>query len=336
MAPRKIHGFTHDIATVGAAVVDEYAASDHITIQHIAHATVERLACVPLDAKLNLSSLLTSPGGGAINTAVTCANLGLRTAAIARVGTDLTGDYLRDFLRNRRIDIRAMQLDRTHPTGKSLVLKTPSGERTIFTYRGANASLNTVQILKTHIRPRWFYTTSMHGRTAQFATLLDYAEHLGSRVAWNPGMHDLQQGLKFLIPLLRRVDILLLNRTEAALLAHEPPRHLHRIMAKLAHLPKLAIVVSDGRKGAYLKGRDANYFAPALPGKRIDTTGAGDALGSGIVAGYAHSCDLATALRVGMLNALGVIRRPGATNGGLTQWPSGTALRKVTLKDVGL
>lgn len=336
MAPRKIHGFTHDVATVGTAVVDEYAASDKISVQHIAHAAVERYACVPLGAKLGLSSLLTGPGGGAVNTAVTCAKLGLRTASIARMSMDLSGEYLRDFLRNQQIDIRYIQLDRAHPTGKSLILKTPSGERTIFTYRGANTYLDLVKIPGTRIRPRWFYITSVSGRTPHLATLLDYAEHIGARVAWNPGMSDLEQGLKFLTPLLRRVDFLFLNRTEAAFITHQPPRHLHRIMETLGKLPRLALVVSDGPKGAYLKSIDESWFAPALPGKRIDATGAGDALGSGIVAGFLHSCDLATAFRTGMLNALGVIRRPGATEGGLTRWPSGTALRKVVLKDVGL
>ncbi len=336
MAPRKIHGFTHDVATVGAAVVDEYAASDKISVQHIAHAAVERYACVPLGAKLGLSSLLTGPGGGAVNTAVTCANLGLRTAAIARVSTDLSGEYLRDFLRNHQIDIRAIQIDQKHPTGKSLILKTPSGERTIFTYRGANTYLDFVRIPATHIRPRWFYITSVSGHTPRLATLLDYAEHIGARVAWNPGTTDLTQGLKFLTPLLRRVDFLFLNRNEAALLAHQPPRHLHRIAKTLGHLPKLALVISDSQNGAYLKSPEGSWHAASLPGKRVDATGAGDALNSGIVAGYAHSCDLATGFRIGMLNANGVIRRPGATNGSLTRWPASTKLRKVVLKDVGL
>ena len=336
MAPRKTLGFTHDVVTIGAAVVDEYAASDRISIQHIAHAAVERYACVPLGAKLNLSSLLTGPGGGAVNTAVTCARLKLHTATIARVGTDLSGEYLRDFLRNARVDIRSIQQDTTQPTGKSLILKPPTGERTIFTYRGANARLDLSAIPPMRIRPRWFYVTSLNGHARQLATVLDYAETVGSRVMWNPGMEDLSIGLRFLSPLIQRVDILNLNREEAAFLAQQPPRHLPRIFHTLGTLPKLALLVSDGSKGAYLKGLERSWYCPALPGKRVDATGAGDALGSGFLAGYVHSCDLAIALQVGMLNALSVIRRPGATEGGLTRWPAGTTLRNVRLKDVGL
>lgn len=333
--PTKKHSrFTHDIATVGAAVLDEYAASDRMTIQHVAHATVERHVCVPLGAKLGLSSLLVGLGGGAANSAVTCARLGLRTATLCRVGKDLFGEHLLDLLRNQGVDIRHAQRDTKHPTAKSLVLKTSTGERTILVYRGASKYLDLGKIPVSHIRPRWFYLTSLSGNINGLHTLFEYAEHVGARIAWNPGMSDLALGLRRLMPFMKRTDLFIVNREEAAFLAGKAPRHLPRVFHELGPLPKIGLLVSDGANGTYLKTEAGTWHYPALSGKRVDTTGAGDALGSATVAGFIHTCDLPDAVRIGMMNALAVIRRPGATEGSLTRFPTAAALRRIRSKQI--
>ncbi|HWR00036.1 MAG TPA: PfkB family carbohydrate kinase, partial [Candidatus Methylomirabilis sp.] len=166
--------------------------------------------------------------------------------------------------------------------------------------------------------------------------ILERAEQIGARVAWNPGNAELEKGLPRLTPLIRRVDALIVNREEAALLAHKPVRHLRSIVDKLGDLPKIALLCSDGPRGAYLASRGCTWFCPPLPGKRVNTTGAGDALGSGFVAGFMKTCDLATGLKVGMTNALGVITHMGAKVGILQRWPSDRELAKVRVRAIKL
>ncbi|MEN9558772.1 MAG: hypothetical protein RL141_1141 [Candidatus Parcubacteria bacterium] len=324
--------FTHDVATIGAAVVDEQVMSDQVSLQHIAHATARLHACVPLGAKLTLSSLTLQPGGGAINAACSFARLGLSTAVVARVGKDVFGDLILDTLRQAHIDIRLIQRDPAQQTGKSLIFMAPTGERTILTYRGASGSVDALQAIKRKPTPRWFYVTSLNGHVGLLPTILDYAERIGARVAWNPGVQELSKGLKRLFPIIRRTDLFLLNREEASILAETAPRHTTRILQTLGTIPKQAFVMSDGKQGAYLYHGESAWQCPALPGKRVDTTGAGDAFGSGFVAGFMHTCDLVSALRIGTLNARGAVMHHGATTGGLTAWPSHAALNRVRIK----
>lgn len=323
---------SHDVVTIGAAVIDLYATSPAFELSRKPGAPDGWNASVPLGAKLELSDLIMETGGGATNTAVTFSRLGLRTAAVCRVGKGLNGDFVVRRLKEEKIDATCVQRDGSHHTGQSIILVAGAGFRTILVHRGASEELDARRIPWGRLSPRWFYATSLAGDLGTISLMLDRAERVGSRVAWNPGMHELEKGLKHLAPLLRRTDVLILNREEAALLTHKPKRHLKDILSTLGELPKIALLVSDGDNGAYLTSRGCTWYSPSLPGARVNTTGAGDALGSGFVAAFLETCDPALALQIGMLNAFGVITHMGAHAGILKTWPTMKEVKRVKLK----
>jgi sugar/nucleoside kinase (ribokinase family) len=120
-------------------------------------------------------------------------------------------------------------------------------------------------------------------------------------------------------------DLLALNQEEASALLGHGPGHvlddglLAECAAKLtATHPRLRMIVSAGRKGAYGFEGGSSQFCPAPMLQPMSTAGAGDALLSGVVCGLAaglpfimqNECGnsfsgriLRTALDFGVLNA---------------------------------
>jgi sugar/nucleoside kinase (ribokinase family) len=333
---KRAAGGEFDIVTVGAATVDTFARSKAFEYERDAKAPEGFDAVFPMGSKIPLDELAVKTGGGATNAAVTFRHAGLKTATVCRIGKDVFGDLILSELGGHGIAADFIQIDPEHGTAQSVVLLAGSGSRSILTYRGASAHLDKRAIPWSKIRTRWFYVTSFGGDLGLFTLLLDCAERIGASVAWNPGVHELAKGIEKIAPLIRRIDILDLNREEAAELANEAPRHLRRIIEKIGNLPKMGLLLSDGPKGAYLHTRCCTWYAPPLPAKPLNTTGAGDALGSGFVAGFVKTCDLSIGLKFGMLNATNVITHMGAKTGLLPEWPSEREFKRVVIRPARL
>ena len=89
-----------------------------------------------------------------------------------------------------------------------------------------------------------------------------------------------------LLKLLPRVDVLIINDSEARLLAHEP--NLIRAARKIRELGPEILIIKKGEHGALLFTEDIIFSAPAYPMETIfDPTGAGDSFAGGFT-GYLY------------------------------------------------
>ncbi|MDY0082088.1 MAG: PfkB family carbohydrate kinase [Ignavibacteriaceae bacterium] len=87
-----------------------------------------------------------------------------------------------------------------------------------------------------------------------------------------------------LLKLLKRVDVLIINDSEARLLAHEP--NLIRAARMIRELGPKILIIKKGEHGALLFVDDIVFSAPAYPMETIfDPTGAGDSFAGGFI-GY--------------------------------------------------
>jgi sugar/nucleoside kinase (ribokinase family) len=87
-----------------------------------------------------------------------------------------------------------------------------------------------------------------------------------------------------LLKLLKRVDGLVVNESEARQLAQE--NNLFRAAEKLHRLGPACVIVKKGEHGAILSSRSGLFVAPAFPLREvIDPTGAGDTFVGGMM-GY--------------------------------------------------
>ena len=291
-------------------------------------------ACLPLGSKLGLDQLQVTTGGGATNAAVTFSRLGLKAACITRVGQDLAGEEVARELKRERVAANFVQIDDELHTATSIIFVAGTGHRAILTFRGAANALSAKQIPWNKLNSRWFYITGLGGNLKLIGQIMDAAKKCGAKVAWNPGNGELVLGLKKLAPLLKQTAVLIMNREEAAALTNLPPRHLHDIIKKLKPFGLDVLAITDGQRGAYLQADNKTVFTPALKGKRVNTTGAGDAFGSGLVAALTKEYDISDALKVAMLNATSVVCHMGAKAGILHKIPARIELAKVKINQI--
>ena len=320
-----------DVIAIGSGIVDHYVRCPAFEMRKDALAPNGLDACFPMGSKLKADRIEMQIGGGATNAAVTFARMGLRTTALCRIGKDVYAPILKTALEKEHINTSLIQTDAELGTGQSIILLSDIGHRTILTYRGASAHINKREVPWTSLKTKWFYVTSLGGDLSLYSLILDRAEAIGASVFWNPGNAELAKGLRVLGPLIKRTDIFDTNREEAAMLAEQSPRHLQRIVQAVGTLPKVAMLITDGPHGAYLHTKCCSWHVAPLPGKRVNTTGAGDAFGSGFLAGFIRTCDLSIGLKVGSLNATSVVMHMGAKAGILHEYPKETALKHVRI-----
>jgi sugar/nucleoside kinase (ribokinase family) len=89
-----------------------------------------------------------------------------------------------------------------------------------------------------------------------------------------------------LLKLLKRVNVLIINDSEARLLAHEP--NLFKAAKMIREMGVEILIIKKGEHGALLFTEDIIFSAPAYPLEMInDPTGAGDSFAGGFT-GYLH------------------------------------------------
>lgn len=92
----------------------------------------------------NISDMVSSVGGCAPNTAVNLAKIDRRIpiSVIGKVGTDENGRYIVSQLQKYGINVGKISYTSNNPTSFTDVMSIPSGERTFFHKRGANAEFS--------------------------------------------------------------------------------------------------------------------------------------------------------------------------------------------------
>lgn len=323
-----------DVCTVGAGSRDVFVKSKHFERMPDKSAPDGFDACFAMGAKIALDDVIFETGGGATNAAVTFARFGLDTTCVCALGEDPNGRDILNVLKKEKINDKGVQIIEGSKTAYSVILLAGTGQRSILVYRGATSQLDPDEIAYRNLKARWLYLTSLGGDLKKNRTVISQMRRYGSKVAWNPGNGELANGLKALTPLLKMTDVLIMNREEAAALAKENKDDLKAVLKKLASLPKVALVITDGKNGAYVFDKTSKHllYSPALPGKRVNTTGAGDSFGSGFVAAYHKTKSCEEGLKVGLLNSLGVITHMGAKAGILKTYPDAKTLKRIKVK----
>lgn len=315
----------YDIITIGAATRDAFLISkafQNVTSDRFETGTGE---CVALGSKIELNGLTLSTGGGATNAAATFGDLGFKTAVIARVGNDTAAIDVQADLKKHHVSTELLRMVKGDQTAYStLLVEANGGERTALVYRGASASFTEADLPWNKMKSDWLYLTSLAGNLALIKKLV---AKLGTttKICWNPGSAELNHGLKAFTPLFKHLFLLIMNAEEAKVLFGETN--------PLDVIPEtLTLVITDGNKGATATVAGQSWFVAPSKAKVISRTGAGDAFGSGLVAGLMNGMGLDDALRVGLLNAQGVIQQFGAKEGILKKWPTAKELKQISVR----
>ena len=118
---------------------------------------VKNIAVYPEIGMLaDISDISYSVGGCACNTAVDLARIdhGIPISAIGKVGTDENGRFIVSQLQKNGVDVSNICYTSDHPTSFCDVMSIPSGERTFFHKRGANAVFSPDDIDLSHLNAK--------------------------------------------------------------------------------------------------------------------------------------------------------------------------------------
>ncbi|MDO8500003.1 MAG: carbohydrate kinase family protein [bacterium] len=307
-----------DVVTIGTATRDAFIKSKDFHIDSDRHVLGGKGLVMPLGAKLEIPEIYFSTGGGATNAAVTFARLGFKTACVAVVGDDVSGGAVIRDLKHEKV-YRGFIKKKKKPTAYSILLESLSGERTVLVYRGASEDMDEKSITWSRLRARWFYVSSLAGNLRLLKRIVAFALTNNIRIAYNPGGKELKQRQK-LLPFLKHIDILIANREEAALITGVSYKNEKNIFKKWDKMSPGINVLTDARRGVWVSDGKNIYKAGIYKEKKIvDRTGAGDAFGSGFVAGIMRTPkDLARAVKLGSANATSKVEGMGAKYGLLT------------------
>lgn len=307
----------YDVVTVGSATRDVFMRVKDMVVIRSRRFHTGAAECIPLGSKLSITEIVYTVGGSAANTAVTFARQKCKTACVARVGDDLRGREIERALAHEGIDTRFIRMDKTRMSAYSVVLLSKSGERSILVYRGAGTALQRRDVPSDAFRTKWFYVTHLGGDSASvFPWLVRKARSQRIKIAANPGTSQLTLPHKTILPLLKAIDILIVNREEASTLTKIPYVRHDEIFKRLDTWVKGLVVMTDGPNGVTVSDGTRRWHAGILrERRRVDRTGAGDAFGSGFIAALAHGKNVSHAIELGSANATSILEHIGAQSG---------------------
>jgi len=323
----KIANMTYDFLTIGGATKDlSLFTAEGVLIDNPSDPLRQQLIAFEQGAKIGVSQVWESFGGGAANTAVNLAKLGLRVGAICDLGRDLVGQEIIANLKKNGVNASLIKSWPQEASGMSLILIAPNGERVIFAARGANRRLDFGPARRQALaRVKNIYLTSLSGPWKQ--DLREIFRSTSGRIFWNPGSSQLKAGLKFLAPFLRKTTVLIVNRDEAIELILSDS-HLNRkdkaalespdfLLKRLRSYGPEVVLLTDGRSGSYCADQNNTYHQPIISHqKTVDATGVGDVYGSTWAAVWLSSNeDLKQASLLASRQAAGKVAQHGAQSG---------------------
>jgi ribokinase len=257
------------------------------------------------------------PGGKGSNQAIAVARLSASVEFLAKIGRDEFGAMARGIYQTEGVGTAFLFESADKPTGAAAILIDDAhGENAIIVVPGASATLSEAEIDQAGavIGDAAVFLTQLEVPLPLVMHALSEARLRGVTTILNPA-----PAFPLTDDLLRLVDILTPNETEAAMLsglpvgnAEEAARAADALIARGAG----AVVITMGAAGALLRRDGRTTVVPAVKaGPVIDTTGAGDSFNAAIAVALSEGRSLEEALGFACAVAGLKVTRAGAGAG---------------------
>ena len=301
------------IVSLGSALQDIYLV-DHDDLVPTAIGDTAIFGKVLVGSKVDIDRISYEIGGGGVNSAITFARHGHEAVFLGNIAHDPAGAAVVRVLDREGVDTSYINFLERRTTGTSVVLlDSKSGERTILTCRGASEQFGNFDERDLDlIQPDWLYVTTLRGDMETLHRFFSYAHRLGVKIMFNPGVKELENA-RVLMSLLRYVDVLNVNKTEAAQIV--PGVVLTELLYHLNSLVPTVIITDGAMGGVAGNGTEIYRFGIYGDVRVKDATGAGDAFGSGFLAALAAKKSFRQALIFASANSTAVVSQLGANRG---------------------
>ncbi len=258
-------------------------------------------------------------GGSVSNTAVALAHLGCEARLFAHSGNDLWADQVLSTLVHEGVNVDHVVREEHESTGVTFLAVTPDGERTMFTYRGANSLLRPEEITPEMLEDismlhlsGYACLTPPQSDAAMKAFEIAQQKEIG--VSLDIGVQPAHTMGERLIRMLPGLSLLILGEPEACAIADT--NSISDAVHFLVDHGVKVVGLKLGKDGCQLITREKQVHIPGFQVKVIDTTGAGDAFSAGMIYGLSQKWSLEAS---GLLaNAMGGIAA--------TRWGAGAEM----------
>jgi len=254
------------------------------------------------------------PGGKGANQACAVGKLGGLGRMVGRVGADVFGETLKASLSSAGVDTGRVLATDGESTGVALIFVEKGGQNMIVVAAGANGRVTPADIEKAadcfekggyllmqlETPMETVKAAAALGRSRGMTTILDPAPARPLDAA-----------------LLRNIDTLTPNETEALVLLGRPPsavllEEARGLAAALLELGPRSVILKMGDKGAWLSDSKESRHHPARKVEAVDATAAGDVFNGALAVALAEGRSLGDAIAFANCAASISVTRLGA------------------------
>jgi ribokinase len=225
-------------------------------------------------------------GGSATNTAIVLSQLGLFPHLFGSVGTDQNGNRLLKDIRSFGLATDQIIRKRGIPSGQIFLTILPDGERSMYSFRGANVCTIPEDIpsgweTRTDLLHISGYAFLKSPQRDTALALIDTATKIHIPISIDTGMDPVFVAHQEMKNILGKLTICICGLREGAVLTGK--EEVTKILQAFFDLGISCVAIKLGSEGCIVGLEGRIVHLPALSIKPVDTTGSGDAFSAGIL-----------------------------------------------------
>ncbi|MCE5214463.1 MAG: carbohydrate kinase family protein [Methanobacterium sp.] len=280
------------------------------------------------DEEAYIKNIDISCGGSAANTMIGLSKLNLNTSIIGKVAEDDEGRELLRNLRNEGVNTSGLIRTSKGRSGQVIGFVDMEGQRALYVDPGVNDNIKIAEVsLDLAYNAKIIHLTSFVGKSIKVQEALLKELPSNVKVSFDPGRIYVEKGLEYIVKILNKTDILLINEDELNLLTDKKYKTIEEKIESLKSLEIEIIIVKLGHKGCYATDGEESLYVEAFQTECKDTTGAGDAFNAGCLYGLLEGKTLRNSCVIGNYVASCSVENFGATKG----LPDINKLKKLSL-----
>jgi sugar/nucleoside kinase (ribokinase family) len=310
----------YNVITVGESTIDAFMTLAHANSD--AHLDSENNGlCFRFGEKIDVDRYTFTIGGNATNVAVGLSRLGLKATLCTEIGDDEFSLKIRNVLATEHVE-RVLVHQVSGPSNFSVVINF-KGDRTLFVEDVERKH----EFHFTDVTADIVYLTSLANEwKIPYKTALEFAEKNNSKIAFNPGSRQLREGKDIVHEVLKKTEMLFVNKEEAELIlgdketTEQDEAYIKELLTKILDRGPKIVVITDGKKGSYAMDTTKEFYKQSCKeGEVVERTGAGDAYTTGFLAATLQCLSISQAMVWGAWNSTSVVGKVGAQAGLLTK-----------------
>lgn len=266
---------------------------------------------IPYDEEIEVAGV-----GNAANAAVAASKLGMHTAFLTDVGSDLVGENIIRSLHNHKVSSEFINVHNGLHSNYHYVLWYKA-DRTIL-IKHENYPYSWPEISASQ-KPEWIYMSSIGENGGPIhAGLIKYLQdNPDVKFAFQPGTFQIREGRQKLQELYKSCNIFAANKEEFQQILGVNSNDEKTLITTMHKLGPKTVLLTDGPNGAFASDGNKVVFMPPYPDPKppLDRTGAGDAYASTFTTAVAEGSSIEEALAWAGVNSMSVVQKVGAQAG---------------------